>query len=109
DSIDVRYSSLGHTISDDLLNSGKLIVMRYANEHLIKEDPRQLIPANSEGNFQYVTSDRFRLDVAPTQVSAGKGSYTIRISGAGNTDAELQYRFNEGPLAFLTIHLNPDG
>jgi hypothetical protein len=109
DSIDVRYSSLGHTIPDDLLKSGKLLVMRYANEGLIKGEPDELIPAKSEEDFQYTTSDRFKLDVSPTQIAAGKGSFAIRIFGATNIDTELQYRFNEGPIAFLTVHLNSNG
>ncbi len=108
DSIDVRYSSLGHTISGDLAGSGKLIVMRYTNEGLVDADATQAVPGKSEEDFQYTTSDHFKLDVFPSRVGAGKGTYTIRISGAANTDAELQYRFNEGPLAFLTIHLNPN-
>jgi Dolichyl-phosphate-mannose-protein mannosyltransferase len=109
DTIDVRYSSLGHTIPGDLLNSDKLVVMRYANEDLVPEDPKRLMPSQSEADFQYETSSQFHLNVAPNQVAAGKGFYTIRIAGAASTDVELQYRFNEGPLAFITIHLNPNG
>ncbi|PYS40892.1 MAG: hypothetical protein DMG14_09165 [Acidobacteria bacterium] len=108
DTIDVRYSSLGHTIPNELLNSGKLVVMRYANEGLVPEDekPPLTIP---EQPFQYESSSQFTMDIFPAQIAAGKGSYTIRISAAPNTDAELQYRFNEGPLAFITVHLNPKG
>jgi len=109
DTIDVRYSSLGHTIPDDRRDSSALIVMRYANESLVPEDAANLIPSQSEKEFQYESSSRFRFDVFPNLVAAGKGSYTIRIPGAANTDAELQYRFNEGPLAFLTVHMNPNG
>ena len=112
DAIDVRYSSLGHTISDDVLKSGKLVVMRYVNETLEPADPSEAIAAGfakSEEEFAYDNSTRHILDIVPTQVAAGKGSYAIRISDAANADAELQYRFNEGPIAVLNIHLNPKG
>jgi hypothetical protein len=108
DSIDVRYSSLGHVISDDALNSGKLIVMRYVDEGLVPEDTDRIASLRPKEEFQYETSDRFTLDVFPKEVAAGKGAYTIRLSGAPNTDAELQYRFNDGPIAHLTVHLNPN-
>src|SRR5262249_8168451 len=109
DTIDVRYSSLGHTIPVDLLHSDKLVVMRYADEDLVPEDPKHLMPTQSEADFQYETSSQFHLNLSPNQIAAGKGFYTIRISGAASTDVELQYRFNEGPLALITIHLNPNG
>jgi hypothetical protein len=108
DTIDVRYSSLGHVISDDVLNSGKLIVMRYADEGLVPEDAGSVAMLRPKEEFQYENSDRFTLDIFPTEVAVGQGAYTIRLSGAPNTDAELQYRFNEGPIAFLTVHLNPN-
>src|SRR5262245_842336 len=107
DTIDVRYSSHGHTFEDAA--SGKLIVMRYVDEGLVPEESNRFIPAKSEDDFAYETSDHFTLDIFPTQVVAGKGSYTLRISAAPNRDVELQYRFNEGPLAFLTVHLNSNG
>jgi hypothetical protein len=109
DTIDVRYSSLGHTISDDLARSGKLIVMRYANEDLVPAEAAAPIQSKTEDDFHYETSDQYRLNVFPNEVAAGKAAYTIRVAGAANTDTELQYRFNEGPLAFITVHLNPDG
>ena len=115
DSIDVLYSSQGHTVSKDLLKSDSLIVMKYAAEHLtdvtaeFKASPDKFQLSKSEDNFKYETSDRFKMEVFPVEIAAGKGSYTIRLSGAANTDADLQYRFNEGPLAFITIHLNPGG
>jgi hypothetical protein len=109
DTIDVRYSSLGHTVPDELLNSDKLVVMRYANEGLVPEDPRQALATRTQEDLEYDTSSDIKLELFPTQVAAGKGSYTIRLSGAPNTDGELQYRFNEGPLALLNIHLNPKG
>jgi Dolichyl-phosphate-mannose-protein mannosyltransferase len=106
DSIDVRYSSLGHTFSTD---NSKLVIMRYVDEGLVPEEPKQLVPVQSENDFKYETLNRFTLDISPTQVVAGKGSYRLRISDVENSDVELQYRFNEGPLAFLTVHLNAKG
>jgi len=108
DTIDVRYSSLGHTISNDDRNSGKLIVMRYVSEGLVPEDNGLQIPTPSEKDFQYETSTEHILEVFPSQVAAGKGSYRIRIAGAASTNTELQYRFNEGPLAFITVRLDPN-
>jgi hypothetical protein len=49
------------------------------------------------------------MDVYPTQIAAGTGAYTIRISGAANIDVQVQYRFNEGPIVIATLHLNPNG
>jgi hypothetical protein len=109
DSIDVRYSSLGHTVSTDERRSGSLVVMRYVNESLVPADPSEIPEAQLDENIQYVTSDQWKLDVFPTEVVAGKGAYTIRIGGAANTDADLQYRFNDGPLVLATVHLNPNG
>jgi hypothetical protein len=108
DTIDVRYSSLGHVISEDVRSSGKLIVMRYAGEGLVPEDADRIASFRPKEEFQYETSDRFRLDAFPKEVAAGKGAYTIRLSGAANADAELQYRLNDGPIALLTIRLNPN-
>jgi hypothetical protein len=108
DTIDVRYSSLGHTVSDEVLDSGKLVVMRYANEGLVPEDEKSPLTV-SEQEFQYESSSQFIMSIFPAQVAVGTGSYTIRILSARNTDVELQYRFNEGPLAFITVHLNPSG
>ena len=73
------------------------------------EDPKQALAATSQENLQYDTSSAIPLEVFPTQVAAGKGSYTIRLSGVANADGELQYRFNEGPPALLNIHLSPTG
>jgi hypothetical protein len=109
DTIDVRYSSLGHTISDDDVRTGKLLVMRYANEGLVKEDSKPNSTARTEEDFHYETSDQFKMAVYPTQIAAGTGAYTIRISGTANIDAQMQYRFNEGPIVVTTIHLNPNG
>jgi hypothetical protein len=83
--------------------------MRYTGDGLAPEDPKQFIASTPEEDSRYETSDRFKLDIFPTEVAAGKGSYAIRISGAANVDAELQYRFNEGPPALITVHLNPEG
>jgi hypothetical protein len=86
-------------------------VMRYADETLAPADPSEAIAAGSaksEEVFEYDDSTH-TLDIFPTQVAAGKGFYAIRISDAANADAELQYRFNEGPIALLNIHLNPKG
>ena len=103
DTIDVRYSSLGHAVPENA------IVMRYAEGGLVPEAAGKPRPAQSQEEFRYETTDRFSLDVFPARVAAGKGAYSIRISGAANTDAELQYRFNDGPVAFLTVHLNRNG
>jgi len=108
DTIDVRYSSLGHTFSD-VAENGKLVVMRYANEGLVPEEPKAAVPEKFEQDFQYETSSRFTFNVTPNEVAAGRGSYSLRISGAENSEVELQYRFNEGPLAFFTVHLNANG
>jgi hypothetical protein len=108
DTIDVRYSSLGHTISDELRRNGKLVVMKYTNQTLVPADAATVTPA-AEETFQYEPSTQFTMDVSPARIAAGTGSYTIRISGSANRDVELQYRFNEGPLAFITVHLNPAG
>src|SRR5262249_9159979 len=67
DAIDVRYSSLGHTISDDVLKSGKLVVMRYVNETLEPADPSEAIAAGSaksDEEFAYDGSTR-TLDIFP--------------------------------------------
>jgi hypothetical protein len=115
DSIEVLYSSLGHTVSDELLKSEKLIVMMYENESLLdvtaefRENPLDFISFPSELDYRYASSDELQLTASPTYVAAGKDSYTLRISGAEGREVEVQYRFNEGPLAFLTLHLNPRG
>jgi hypothetical protein len=89
--------------------------MRYENEGLadvtsgFKQNPGSYLPVQTEADFQYITSDRFAFAVEPAQIAAGSGSYTIRIRGAENADVELQYRYNEGPLAYITIHLDAQG
>jgi hypothetical protein len=105
----VRYSSLGHTISNDLRTSGKLIVMKYANETLIPAEPAAVASSQTVEDVEYKTSEQFTMDVFPTRIAVGTGSYTIRISGAANHDVELQYRFNEGPIALITVHLSSSG
>src|SRR6185369_2111564 len=109
DTVDVRYSSFGHTISDELRRSNKLIVMKYANQTLVPADATMVPSPLPEETFQYEISEQFKMDVSPTRIAAGTGSYSIRISGTANRDVELQYRFNEGPLAFITVHLNSAG
>ncbi len=74
-----------------------------------KANPSAFLQTRTEEEFDYVTSDSLTLEVFPQKVVAGKDSYTMRVSGARNVDAELQYKFNEGPLAFTTIHLNAAG
>lgn len=107
DSLDVRYSSLGHTVPEELLDSGGVIAAKYENMGLTYLG-KSVLP-KSEQLFQYQISDRFKLEVFPTQVRAGKDFYTIRVTNAANADAVLQYHFNDGPLAFITVHLNPKG
>jgi hypothetical protein len=109
DTIDVRYSSLGQTIPEDALKSSKLAVMRYENESLVPADASTKIPWQYEQDFDYDTSREFNFSIFPAQIAAGSGTYTIQIAGSENSVAELQYRFNEGPLAFITVHLNPNG
>jgi hypothetical protein len=114
-SIEVFYSSLGHTVPEKLLQSDTLVVMRYANGGLeditagFKQNPAAYVSFQTEDDFRYVTSDRFDFQLAPARVAAGRDSYTIRIRGAEDSSVELQYRYNEGPLAYITVHLNPAG
>jgi len=115
DSVEVLYSSLGYTASGDLLHSDRLIVMKFENGAVrdvttdFKSNPAAFITTPIEENHEYITSERFRLEVTPAEVVAGKGWYAVQISGAANTDAELQYRFNDGPIARITVHLNSAG
>ena len=114
-SIGVFYSSLGHTVSEDLLAGNNLVVMRYRDGGLeditaaFKQNPAAYVSFETEDDFRYVTSDRLHFELDPTRVVAGRDSYTIRIRGAESEDVELQYRFEEGPLAYITVHLNPEG
>jgi len=110
DTIDVRYSSQGHSISEDDLRSGKVIAMRYATESLVPEDAQQVLASlRPNEDFHYESSNRFGFETFPARVVAGKGAYTMHISGAADTDVEVQYRFNEGPIAFMTVHVDRKG
>src|SRR5262249_17401210 len=114
DTIDVLYTTRGDSLLNDLFNSKKLIVMKY-HEGLrditsaFRANPCQVMTCRSEENFTYVTSDVSKLELIPSVIKAGTGSYRISIAGAYDAEVELQYHLNDGPLSFIRVKLNGKG
>ena len=114
DSVEARYSSLGHNIAPDILAAGPLIVMQYRDGRFFdvtetfREDPDRFRADPSEEEFQYLESTELELEVLPNQIQAGAGSYTVSIPGAPS-EVEIQYRIDGGPIALFPVSLNPAG
>ena len=114
DSVEARYSSLGHSVAPDILASGRLIVMQYRDGRFLdvteafRADPDRFRANPSEEEFQYLESTELALEVVPSQIQAGTGFYTVSIPGAPS-EVEIQYRIDGGPITIFPVRLNPAG
>ena len=115
DSVNVLYQSLGHTVAVEELEPSRLIVIEYVEGGLadvteqFRSNPRRYTAAVSEEAFEYVQSSQPQLEVTPTEIRAGTGSYTITIAEAPGPDVQIQYRLNGGPIAISDVRLSPAG
>ena len=114
DSVEARYSSLGHSVNPEILESGRLVVMQYRDRRFLdvteafRADPDRFRADPTEEEFQYLESTELELEVLPNQIQAGAGSYTVSIPGAPS-EVEIQYRIDGGPIALFPVSLNPAG
>ena len=114
DSVEARYSSLGHSIAPDILASDRLIVMQYRDGRFLdvteafRADPDRFRANPSEGEFQYLESTELALEIVPSQIQVGTGFYTMSIPGAPS-EVEIQYRIDGGPITIFPLSLGPAG
>ena len=114
DSVEAPYSSLGHGVSPEILESSRLVVMQYRDRRFLdvteafRSDPDRFRADPSGEEFQYLESTELKLEVVPRQIQAGTGSYTVSIPGAPS-EVEIQYRIDGGPIAIFPVSLNPAG
>ena len=114
DSVEARYSSLGHSVTPEILESGRLVVMQYRDRRFLdvteafRADPDRFRADPTEEEFQYLESTELELEVVPSQIQVGAGSFTVSIPGAPS-EVEIQYRIDGGPIALFPVSLNPAG
>lgn len=103
----VSYSSKGELILPDAKTN--LIVLRYENGHLrdvtgpFRSQPLQFdrYVAHYEGGSTAIT-------IEPQKVAPGE-SYVLRIDKLADTDINIHYVLNDGPIESFTTHLDSSG
>lgn len=103
----VQYRSIG-----DITNPN--VVMKVSEGRLI--DVTDDFHANPDRYLSQVNESEYAdsIDAAPirlepTEVVAGKDFYFMQIKTLSNTDIEVQYRINGGPISVLNTRLNQEG
>ena len=115
DSVEARYSSLGHSVTPEILESGRLVVMQYRDRRFLdvteafRADPDRFRADPTEEEFQYLESTELELEVVcQTKFRQVPAGYTVSIPGAPS-EVEIQYRIDGGPIALFPVSLNPAG
>src|SRR5437867_3585768 len=96
-------------------DSARLVVMKTEGEHLLditaafQKDPNKFITAAEESTLEFEDRPDVALRVEPPEVTAGKDFYWITIAGFGGQDVLIQYTIDRGPIADLSVRLNPAG
>lgn len=111
--LDVRYRSMGDSLLVAERAGRRLVVFRYSQGALVdvtapfKANPASFLEL--PGSFQYVDRGPGFLTVHPSDVRAGKGSYTIRVSTLAGRTVQIQFRLNDGPVSIFRTHLDDRG
>jgi hypothetical protein len=103
DTIETLYWSWGEVITKGVLARGPVVVMKYRQSHLT--DVTDEFLAASEPPVSYSSITEHQLAVDPPAVTVGQ-DYRLRISGLTNTEVNLHYTLNGGPVRVFPAHLD---
>ena len=73
-----------------------------------RADPDRFRAEPTEEEFQYLESTELELEVVPSQIQVGAGSFTVSIPEAPS-EVEIQYRIDGGAIVLFPVSLNPAG
>ncbi len=111
--LSVYFTSLGETIPEYALRSGRFLVLEYRAGHLFeitqqfRVDPSRYLW--TESSFQYANLPGPSIEIEPSEVIVGRDEYTLRIRGLENRPVEIQFRVDAGPLGIFKTQLNGRG
>ncbi len=111
--LSVYFTSLGETVPESALRSGRFLVLEYQAGHLseitqqFRVDPGRYLW--TEKSFQYANLPGPTLEVEPSEVLAGKNEYTLRVRGLENKRVEVQFCVDQGPIGIFNTQLNGRG
>jgi hypothetical protein len=106
DQINTLYASNGDAalISDRSRNP---IVLGIHDKHLVDETSEYL--ANPKPFVRFIDSTLYKLDVHPADVDAGRGRYSLAISGLHDVPVRIVYSLNDDPVEVFTLALDAQG
>jgi hypothetical protein len=105
--VSVLYSSLGDALATDSATADKLIVLRLENGHLV--DNTAAFRSNPQRFAHYNDSDVYVLTVSASEVTAGRDSYSIRITAVRNVPVRIRYTLNDGTVEEFSAQLDDKG
>ena len=103
DTIEALYWSWGEVINKGVMERGPVVVMKYHESHLT--DVTEEFIAASEPPVFYRSVIQNQLAVDPPAVTLGQ-DYRLRISGLTNTEVNIHYTLDGGPIRVFTAHLD---
>jgi hypothetical protein len=103
ETIETLYWSWGEVITHGVLTKGPVIVMKYGESHLT--DITNTFLAASEPPVAYSSVAQNQLLLDPPAVTAGQ-AYRLRIHGISNTEVNVHYTVNGGPVHVFAAHLD---
>lgn len=103
ETIEALYWSWGEVITKGVLARGPVVVMKYEQSHLT--DITDEFLAASEPPVSYSAISQYKLTVEPSAAAAGQ-DYRLSISGLANTEINIHYTLNGGPVRAFAIYLD---
>jgi len=105
DDIIVNYASLGDPLFSTEVDD--TLVMAVRNKHLVDRTSEYL--RNPKSFLRLNNSDVYKLELSTDQVIAGKGAYTLRITGIHDQAVTVAYKLNKGHSEAFRTQLNRKG
>lgn len=110
--LEVSFTSLGFQVPGSASEESDLHVFQTASGHLLEVTNEFLArPSDfltSQEDFLYEAREVF-LQVTPTRVEAGWGSYRLELPGFENQTVEIQFRRDREPIGVIQAQLDSSG
>ncbi len=105
DTIEVLHASEGKFLRLDQVEDDCCLVFRFRagtfQEVSLPERVSETLARQDEAGHQ--------VSIVPARVTAGRGAYTVRVTGLGGGDIQIYYRVENGPMQSFGARLRDDG
>jgi len=105
DEISVQYASLSDSPIED--SGENTIFLGVRDKHIV--DKTFEYRANPGRFTRYIDSEIYRMEVFPSEVTAGSDKYSITVTGIREAPVRIIYRLNGGLIETFTAGLDAEG